>query len=431
MTVHRAAWFVFACACAHACGSDERAPFVLYRSHDAGADGGVKAGDACARAESARCSASDEPPPETYPWRTVPDGGRGVDAGNACVGSEPAACAPAVTPPPPPVPAVFDAATLGKPVCTRFDEPAPRDVALFAAGGRLHVIDVDPVEPVPPLRIRSAATGLDFGAPVTLLYGARRADLIEEGSKLAMLVARQFYAVALSSDDGSTWIEGQHVGPDEPTYNCDGYPPLGFFRGRSPARFLAMGNDLHDGIFGCHSRVFLSRRGGDTWATPTQIGEGTVLFGFDGKERVFLLTSGGALLSDDGGKTFVKRAEVHGSGAAWTGRHLVVARGHDGAGGVEMLFSDDEGASWRTPVLLLAEPTYGVPFVAVDGATLGVAVALPDAIVVTRSADHGDTWSKPRRVARAPGEALVGVAVEGSRVAWLTTGDSYQVCATQ
>lgn len=390
MSARRTAWWVLACVCA--CGQGEKPPFVAHAARDAGDDAGVDAGDGC------------------------------VGEGAAC----PAGPAPA-----PVRPAVFSTDELGEPECVRFDEPAPRDVALFAADGQLHVIDVDPVLEVPPLRIRSAAKGLDFAAPVTLLYGARRADLIAEGDKLAMLAARQFYAVALSSDDGGTWMEGQHVGPDEPTYNCEGFPPLAFFRGRSPARFLAMGNDFNDGLFGCHSRVFLSRRDGETWATPTQIGEGTVVFGFDGERRLFLLTSTGALVSDDGGKTFVKPPEVNGNGAAWTGQQLVLARGHDGAGGVALVFSDDEGASWQTPVLLLDEPTYGAPLIAADGPTLGVTVALPDAIVLTRSGDHGDTWSNLRRVARAPGEALVGVAVEGSRVAWLTTGDRYQVCAAQ
>jgi photosystem II stability/assembly factor-like uncharacterized protein len=193
-----------------------------------------------------------------------------------------------------------------------------------------------------------------------------------------------------------------------------------------------MGNDIHDGIFGCHPRVFLARRDGSAWTTPVQIGEGEVLFAFDGERRVVVLTTFGAWISDDDGESFVRRAEVNGSGAAWTGKRLVVARVHDGiGGGAAVVFSEDEGENWNAPRVLLAEPTWAAPFVASDGANLVLAVALQDAIVLTRSADHGDTWTKPHRVARAPGEELAGVAVAGHRVGWLLVGDRYRVCTAE
>lgn len=380
---------------------------------------------------AASCGGADRAPPAPFHGPELhEDGGAegGVPVG--CGVTDAAACAP-VARLPPAEPAVLGPDDLGDPACTLLDGAAPTSATLRAAAGHVLVIDTAPEE-VPPLRLRSAKNGIAFGEPVTLLYGARRADVIAEAGVLKLLAARQFYAVAMESEDGVEWTELQNVAPDEPTYRCEGFPPLAFARGRSPARFLAMGNDFNDGIFGCHSRVFLARREGAVWGTPVQIGDGEVLFVLDGRERIVVLTSLGVLVSDDGGATFTRHAEWSGSGVAWTGRRLVVARVHDGTGGgVAIVASDDEGGSWGAPSVLLDEPVYAAPFVAADGGRVAVAVALRDAVVLTRSRDHGATWSEPRRVARRPGQELAGVAVRGTQVVWLLVGDRYEVCATE
>lgn len=58
----------------------------------------------------------------------------------------------------------------------------------FALDGALYLFDVDAAGDVPQLRVRRGAVNdLAFGEPVTLLYGARRADLIAEAGKLVVL----------------------------------------------------------------------------------------------------------------------------------------------------------------------------------------------------------------------------------------------------
>lgn len=419
-----------------ACGGDQRAPPAAFAQRPS-ADAAVDETTGGCRATPAGCRAGDDAAiPYVRDWRPG-DGGPSDGGMSGCgTGGWDAAVCPRDAGPSglrPAVPATFGADDLGKPACVRFDEPAPWQPQLFATDGKLYVIDTDPMADVPPLRVRVAATGLSFGAPTTLLYGARRADLMQEGDKFRLLAARQFYAVAFESTDGVDWIEGQHVAPDEPTYNCEGFPPLAFFRGRTPARLLAMGNDYNSGVFGCSDRVFLSRRGSGSWDTPTQIGQGDVMFALDGERRQIVLTTLGALVSEDDGKNFARQPEVGGSGAAWTGARLVVADVHDGssAGGVVVVFSDDEAKSWQAPVVLLAEPVVAAPLIAADGATLAVAVALSDALVLTRSTDAGATWSKPRRLDRPADTRLDAVAVDGQRIAWLTTGGHYEVCAVQ
>ncbi len=181
-----------------------------------------------------------------------------TDASDAAAGaSDGSTLAPLVLPDV--VPAVRTPEMRNDVECTRVP-----GVTSFYAPPSLHVIDatvyvfsVDASEQTPRVLMHlSPLEPLAFGEPTTLLHGGHEVDLIAQGQTLRALVGRQFYTVELVSSDGLTFEEVQQVGPHEPTYNCEGYPPPRYFRGRQPAQLMVAGSDYSTGLFGCYERVF-------------------------------------------------------------------------------------------------------------------------------------------------------------------------------
>jgi hypothetical protein len=166
-----------------------------------------------------------------------------------------------------PVDAVIAHPALETDPCTRLDAGEGRFPNLFALKGSWYAFFAEGEHyDTLQLVMRSAAIGEEaFGDPTTLLHGAREVDLIERDGKLMALASRMLYAVALESEDGVEWTELGYVAPDEPTYNCEGYPPVRFARGQERPGFVALGHDLNTGVFGCYERTFVAEAAGDFW----------------------------------------------------------------------------------------------------------------------------------------------------------------------
>ena len=310
-------------------------------------------------------------------------------------------------------------------------------VAGFYTPASLHVIDdlayvfsVDASDPSPRVLMHvTPVAELWFGNPAPLLQGAHEVDLIEHGDELRALVGRQFYSVELASLDGFVFSEDQVVGPHQPTYNCEGFPPPRYFRGRETAELIAVGSDFNGGLFGCQERVFVARRDGIDWAEPVEVGRGDAVYAYQGASRATLVTTLGVLQSTDDGASFQTVTGLEAAGGAFTGSRLVLIRA--AGDGVRALLSDDDGASWSAQTRVLADQPIGGAFVAVDGEHLAVASATASEIVLTTSADDAVRWTEPRRIPRPSWQRLLAIAQHGNTTLWLTAGqqDALELCA--
>jgi len=282
---------------------------------------------------------------------------------------------------------------------------------------------------------------VDFGPPVSLLYGAASIDLVDEGGRLLALASRMLYAVMLESDDGSAWTELGNIAPDEPPYDCEGYPPALFFRSETLIGHLAMGNDYNTGIFGCTDRLFFSTRTDTGWQVPRQVGDGDAVFGFDGEGRLTLVSTFGVYTSTDEGATFdeipggdTTATQIRGSGGAWVGGRLVLVQTYNYANEnvIAVLMSDDSGASWPLQVVLQRSGgIFGAPVVASDGESLAVAFWAPSGLEVMTSPDRGETWSEPGRFDDPDAGAAAdgySIAILGTRVAVLSSSNGIRFC---
>lgn len=291
--------------------------------------------------------------------------------------------------------------------CVRLDEESGDFPSLFAFDGKWYAFFTEGADyqtAATNLRV-SGVDRLDFSDPVTLLYGAREVDLVREQNRFLALAARQFYAVLLESADGTEWSEIRNIGPDEPTYLCDGYPPARFFRTSGAIRFLAMGNDYNTGIFGCVSRLFFSENKNGEWTVPVQIGDGDAVFAYQGDERLTIVSTFGVYLSSNGGAGFSELAggdttasQVRGTGAAAVGDRLFLVQDYNYANEyvIALLASNDEGATWTEKIVLhrSVEPCFS-PVIASDRDFVAVAWMSASSIMVMTSPDRGATWSEP------------------------------------
>jgi len=299
--------------------------------------------------------------------------------------------------------------------------------SLHAIGDSVYVFSVDASEPVPQVLVHvSGLDPLDFGEPSTLLYGAHEVDLIAQGDQLRALAARQFYAVEMVSSDGLTFEESQQVGPHEPTYDCEGYPPARYFRGRDPVQMLVVGSDYNTGLFGCYERVFVGRRQGNAWAEPVEVGRGDAIFAYQGQAMSTLVTSLGVLQSADDGQTWSPVAGLMAAGGAFTGERLLLIRlvGE----GVAVLESRDQGETWTRQIGVLEDVAYGGAFIAADGPHVSVAVATAQELVLSTSDDDAETWTDPKRLPRP--DRVLALAQHGTATLWLTAGadDALELC---
>ena len=301
--------------------------------------------------------------------------------------------------------------------------------SLHVIGDTVYVFSVDSSEQVPRVLAHiSTLEAFAFGEPTTVIHGARPMDLIAQGDELRGLAGRQFYTVELASTDGATFEEAQQIGPHEPTYNCEGYPPPHYFRGRDPAELLVVGSDYNTGLFGCYERVFVSRREAGAWAEPVEVGRGDAIYAYQGDARALIVTTGAVLESVDGGATFTAVAGLDAAGGAFTGSRLVLARAVPD--GVLALESEDDGETWLRQTRVLTEPSYGGALIAADGPALAMLVASATELVLSASFDDAATWTEPERLPRADGQRLLGLAQSGDTTLWLTAhpDDSLELC---
>lgn len=299
--------------------------------------------------------------------------------------------------------------------------------SLYVIGDSVYVFSVDASEQVPEVLVHTSSLAqLGFGEPSTLLYGAHEVDLIAQGDELRALVGRQFYTVEMASSDGVTFEESQQVGPHEPTYNCEGYPPPRYFRGRDPAELLVVGSDYNTGLFGCYERVFVGRRQGAAWAEPVEVGRGDAIFAYQGQARATIVTSLAVLQSADDGETWTPIDGLMAAGGAFTGSRLVLLRA-TGAG-MLALQSRDEGESWSQETVVLEDPAYGGAWIAADGPQVSVAVATAKELVLSTSFDDTETWTEPKRLARP--DRVLALAQRASTTLWLTAdaADALELC---
>lgn len=305
--------------------------------------------------------------------------------------------------------------------------------SLHAFRGLAYVFSVDASEATPRVLMHvSPIAELAFSNPATLLYGAHEVDVIAHDDGLWALAGRQFYTLQLASLDGFLFAEDQVVGPHQPVYDCEGFPPPRYFRGREPVELIAVGNDFNGGLFGCQERVFVARRGASGWDEPVEVGRGDAVFAHHGATRATIVTSLGVLQSRDDGATFQQVTGFDAAGAAFTGSQLVLLR--SGGDGIRVLASDDDGTSWRAQTRVLPDQANGGgPFIAADGAQLAVALATATEIVLTTSADDAVSWTEPRRITRPSPRRLLALAQHGDATLWLTSGSdgALELCALQ
>lgn len=437
MWSRRALWLLCALA-GGACGGTDKppnAPFFEPETTDATTPDGAADGGGLCVADASFVPLDSPCIPGRGPSGSSGSGGGqgGGDAGGgACTG-----CGGGTSSPLPPATAAqLTRAQRTDMQCTTLAATAGfyTPASLYAIGGDIYVFSVDSSEAVPRVLMhRGALDTLTFAPADTLLYGARKVDLVDEGGTLRALVARQFYAVELSSTDGVTFEETQNVGPNEPTYNCEGYPPARYFRGRTPSELLAMGNDYNTGLFGCYERVFVGRRKDGAWSVPVEVGRGHVVFAFQGEKRAMIFTTLAVLESLDDGESWQAITGLDASGAAYTGRQLVLIRPHGTpVDGIAVAYSDDDGTSWARQQRLLPDLPYGDLLIGSDGENLAVAMATSSEIVLTASTDEGATWSVPTRLTRSATTRLLATAMSGSTLLFLTASDAtstLELCA--
>ena len=453
----RAGCALVACALIAGCGGDEP-PFAGARAGNAGSageserprssrrDSGPESDDDDRDAEragtSSKAGAGGTPGSTAREADAGPCGARVGAGGTAgCDADTPEEQTPTEQPTLPLVlPEVSDAERSGQ---DRREELSCADVpgvagfytppSLHAFRGLAYVFSVDASEATPRVLMHvSPIAELAFANPATLLYGAHEVDVIAHDDGLWALVGRQFYTLQLASIDGFLFAEDQVVGPHQPTYDCEGFPPPRYFRGREPVELIAVGNDFNGGLFGCQERVFVARRGASGWDEPVEVGRGDVVFAHHGATRATIVTTLGVLLSRDDGATFQQVTGFDAAGGAFTGSQLVLLR--SGGDGVRVLASDDDGTSWRAQTRVLPDQANGGgPFIAADGATLAVALATASEIVLATSSDDAVSWTEPRRIARPSARRLLALAQHGDATLWLTSGSdgALELCALQ
>jgi len=330
--------------------------------------------------------------------------------------------------------------------CVRVDEGQGASPSLHAVAGRWFAFFTEGSGSVAPLNVRSAAIpGLAFGPASTLLYGATKVDLVDDGGLLRALASRQFYAVFLDSADGATWTEGSKLPTSEVDLLCDGFTPAIFARGSGPPAFVAAGRDYNTHIFGCAPEVLVAAMpAGNATASPVAIGKGYPVLalrsstGLDTVAGTF-----GVYTSRDQGATFTEvpsgdttADQIRGTSGAMANATMALAQSYSygvaNPNHIAVIFSDDGGSSWPRRVVLQKSGTYpGDPLIAADGDFLAVAWQTGGDIQIMTSPDRGATWSEPA-VATPPSDAgaaqLGGLAVSGTVVAIAATGGGVQIC---
>jgi hypothetical protein len=411
-------------------GCEESRPAYARVSRDAGRTAESREPDAASglSGPSATPDEADEPGPTDEPMQPAePDP---VDAGADAATPRPNLILPQVEPAEhtPETRTTMQCAAV--PGVTSFYAPPSLHVARDTA----YVFSVDSSEAVPRVLLHATPLAeLAFGEPTTFLHGARPVDLIAQGDELRALAGRQFYTVELASSDGMSFAEVQQVGPHEPTYNCEGYPPPHYFRGRDPVELIVVGSDYNTGVFGCYERVFVARREADAWAEPVEVGRGDAIFAFHGERRATIVTNLGVLQSalvGDGVDelSFETISGLDAVGGAHTGERLVLVRA--GGDGVHALVSEDEGETWSRQTRVFGPAAYAATFIATDGPTLALASATATELVLSASFDHAATWSEPTRLALSSGQRLLAVAQREATTFWLTAGadEALELC---
>ncbi len=328
--------------------------------------------------------------------------------------------------------------------CTRIDDGLGKHPTLSAIGDRWFAFYTEGeynTESEVVLRTSPIDDPL-FDEPVRLLMGAREVDIIDEGNRFLAMVSRMLYAVALESVDGVGWTELGYVAPDEPTYDCEGYPPVKISRGESPAGFVAMGHDYNTGIFGCTDRVFAAVAKDDFWEVPEQAGKGDVVFAYEGSSRLTVVSTFGVYTSIDKGETFSEfedgdttASQLKGTGATWTGSRLIITQSYNWANeySIAAITSDDDGATWPTRIILTSgsSPIFA-PIIASDGDQVVVAWIVSGAVWAMTSPDSGDTWSEPGKLSNPTedsGASKLSIAVKETSIGILFAGDGVQFCS--
>jgi hypothetical protein len=304
--------------------------------------------------------------------------------------------------------------------------------SLHAVGDRVYVASVDSTDVTPRVLLHAAPIdALEFGEPTTLLYGARPVDLIAEGQTLRALAGRQFYTVELlSTDGGATFSEPLTLGPHEPTYNCDGYPPPRYFRGREPVQLAVVGSDFNTGVFGCYERLFVARAGDAGWTEPVEVERGDAVFAFQGQQRAWIVTTLATLRSDDDARTWSPEPSLDPvAGGVFTGAQLALARWD--ATGALVLESDDDGLSWHSQTRVIEGQAPGGVFIANDGASVSLAAAMATELVFSTRFETDGAWSEPTRIEHGGARRLLALAQSGATTLWLTAGgdDALELCS--
>jgi hypothetical protein len=328
--------------------------------------------------------------------------------------------------------------------CVRVDDGQGAFPSLHAVAGRWFAFFTEGTGTTAALRVRSAVVpALDFGPAATVLYGATKVDMIDDGGTLWALASRQFYAVLLQSVDGSTWTEGGNIATSAIDALCTGYTPAGFSRGAHPAAFVAAGSDYNTRIFGCAPQVVVAWPGSGGWSTPVTIGKGYPVLALASDGLLTVAATFGVYLSRDQGLTWSQvpggdttAEQVRGTSGALAGSTLLLAQsysyGTSEPNRIAVIASDDGGASWPRQVALAQSSDYpGDPLMAADGSFVAVAWQMGDAIMVVLSIDAGLTWTRPATVKPSldGGVAqLGGLAASGTTVALAVAGAGVQIC---
>jgi hypothetical protein len=370
-------------------------------------------------------------PPDTGSQDSGADTETGTDTGSDTGNSVPEAVEAVIE---------HDAPILGS--CTRIDEESGGNPAVFYIDDQLFAFYTEGQDYSSPLFLRTSSLDtLDFSEPTSLLYGARNVDLIREDEKLKVLATRQFYTVLLESEDGIEWQEVQNIAPDEPTYNCSDFPPARFFRGGNQTDYLLMGNEYNTGIFGCTSRIFFARKTDKLWEVPHKIAQGNAIFGFQSEELLTVVSTFGVYSSEDEGETFAELKggentsnQLRGSGAAWTGEHLILVQSYNYANqyAIAAVFSEDGGATWDRRVILQSNSNLmGSPVIAADSDSLVVGWIAGGKIFGMTSPDGGKTWSDTETLDDLPpgtGASSMALAITGSQIAVMYKAEGVHLC---
>ena len=259
------------------------------------------------------------------------------------------------------------------------------------------------------------SAAMDFG-PETFVYNDGRAVAIhyDAGGSLDLAVANVARVVVLkSTDGGDSWeFQQSYTGRSSAAVTC--YLPPAFTEDGTDLR-LVYGYRYSDPIFGPRPEVYSARRTDGTWgASGTRLGTGEIGGAREEGDAVCVVTSLGALQSSNNGASFTLLGgsgavpdQLYASDMALGDNHRIFLL-HSYAYGpvgqdqhLTFSFSDDVGASWRSPQLPIvsgaSDPMYGPRFT-VDGQRMIVVWQHADApnehrqIRCIISNDGGQTW---------------------------------------